>query len=379
MNSRFLQAATSINFPDLEQWKDEGKPVIGYSCSYVPSEIFHAAGILSMRLRGIETEGMEIGDSYFGPYICSFPKCILQLAGHGKFSMLDGVVITPGCDSMRRLYECWQKAGEDYDGIVPGFFHYLDVPHKTVSHRIDWFVDEITALKIAVEEKYNLRIDQDKINASIEVHNTGRKLMDELEGLRRKESVPLSGSEAFAVAVAGTVMWRDDFNNELKQYVENLKTNATDTHKHKKRLMLIGSISDDIELVSLVESNNKAVVVADNLCFGVRQEENEISINDDPLRALARFYLGESTCPRMFGKYGERLTLMKKKIETCKVDGVILQNIRFCDLHGSENGLFERDLEKVGVPCLKLEREYGPLTETGRIKMRIDAFLERIS
>ena len=61
------------------------------------------------------------------------------------------------------------------------------------------------------------------------------------------------------------------------------------------------------------------------------------------------------------------------------MDGVILQNIRFCDLHGSENGLFERDLEASGTPCLRLEREYGPLIETGRIKMRIDAFLERIS
>ena len=59
--------------------------------------------------------------------------------------------------------------------------------------------------------------------------------------------------------------------------------------------------------------------------------------------------------------------------------GIILQNIRFCDLHGSENGLFEKDFEKMGIPCLRLEREYGPLTETGRMKMRIEAFFERIS
>ena len=65
-------------------------------------------------------------------------------------------------------------------------------------------------------------------------------------------------------------------------------------------------------------------------------------------------------------------------IERAAVDGVVLQNIRFCDLHGSENSLFERDLEAKGIPCLKIEREYGPLVETGRIRMRLEAFLERL-
>jgi Benzoyl-CoA reductase/2-hydroxyglutaryl-CoA dehydratase subunit, BcrC/BadD/HgdB len=57
----------------------------------------------------------------------------------------------------------------------------------------------------------------------------------------------------------------------------------------------------------------------------------------------------------------------------------VLQNIRFCDLHASENGLLERELEKEGIPCIRLEREYGSQTDTGRLRMRMDAFLERIS
>ncbi len=81
----------------------------------------------------------------------------------------------------------------------------------------------------------------------------------------------------------------------------------------------------------------------------------------------------------MYGRYKERLAALKEKIDQANVDGVIMQNIRFCDLHGSENSLFERDLEAVGIPCLKVEREYGPLTETGRMKLRINAFLERIA
>lgn len=379
MMTRFIEAATQIDHPALRAWKSEGRPVVGYTCSFVPTELFHAADILGIRLRGIETDGLEIGDAYFGPYICSFPKCVLQLAGRGRYAMLDGVVITPGCDSMRRLYECWQKAGEDYPGIVPSFFHYLDVPHKTVSHRIDWFVEQLNALRTALEERYDVIISDDKLKDAIDLFNTGTRLIDELENLRKLPFPVISGKDAFAIHVAGTVMPRDAFNRELENLLHHLKQQKTGEADSRKRLMLIGSINDDIELVNLMESSQQAVVVADNLCFGSRSHQREISPGEAPMESLARSYLETSTCPRMFGKYRERLEALLDKVDAYRVDGVVLQNIRFCDLHGSENGLFERDLEKQGIPCLKLEREYGPLTETGRIRMRIDAFLEGLA
>jgi benzoyl-CoA reductase/2-hydroxyglutaryl-CoA dehydratase subunit BcrC/BadD/HgdB len=81
----------------------------------------------------------------------------------------------------------------------------------------------------------------------------------------------------------------------------------------------------------------------------------------------------------MMGWYQARSARLMSRIKKINVDGVILQNIRFCDLHGSENGLFERDLEKNRLPSLRIEREYGPLTESGRLRMRVDAFIEQLS
>jgi benzoyl-CoA reductase/2-hydroxyglutaryl-CoA dehydratase subunit BcrC/BadD/HgdB len=153
------------------------------------------------------------------------------------------------------------------------------------------------------------------------------------------------------------------------------KSNAP---KGQKRLMVLGSISDDMALIELIEADGQAVVAAENLCFGVRHDGHPIQENGDPVAALARGYLGQSTCPRMFGQYKARLASVLRAIERAAIDGVVLQNIRFCDLHGSENSLFERDLEAKGIPCLKIEREYGPLVETGRIRMRLEAFLERL-
>jgi benzoyl-CoA reductase subunit C len=129
----------------------------------------------------------------------------------------------------------------------------------------------------------------------------------------------------------------------------------------------------------MIENHPKAVVVAENLCFGVRHEGNEVKETGNPIEALAVGYLNESVCPRMFGQYRKRLDNIRQTIAKAGVEGVVMQNIRFCDMHGSENSLFERDLEATGIPCLKIEREYGAMVETGRIRLRLDAFLERIT
>lgn len=374
----FFEAAEKVRCEPVLRWKESGKKIVGYTCSYTPPEIFYAAGLLPVRLRGVETDGLEIADAYYGPFICSFPKCVLQLAGRGEYSFLDGVVITPGCDAMRRLDECWRKAGDDHPGIVPDFFYYFDVPHKTAPHGFRWFEEEIRNLILAVEKHFDVSLTTEKMNSAIREYNRARRLLRELEQLRGGEEVLVSGAEVFAATVAGVVMPRSEYTDLLQERLGELRK-APRPLTAKKRLMLVGSISDEIDLVRLIEEETDAVVAAENLCFGVRFEGAEIPEDGDPVQALARHYLGKSVCPRMFGQYRERLAVLKEKIARSRVEAVVMQNIRFCDLHGAENALFERDLEAMGVPCLRLEREYGPLIETGRLKMRIKAFLERIS
>jgi len=373
----FQEAAAHIQCQSVMDWKATGKPIVGYTCSYLPAEILYAAGILPLRLRAIETDGMDIGDAYFGPFICSFPKCLLQLVGSGHFKFIDGAVITPGCDGIRRLDECWRKAGEDYEGIVPGFFYYFDAPHKAEGHGMDWFVEEIETLVAEVEDHFQVEISNEKLHAAIVEYNKARRMLDTVESMRADKEMVLSGADMFAATIAGTALPRDVFSEQMARWMAILKQKPP-LGSPRHRIMLLGSISDDLELFQLIESDTGAVVVADNLCFGVRAGGEPVEEAGDPVEALARHYLGGSTCPRLYGKYKHRLALVKEKIAKALVDGVIMQNIRFCDLHGAENALFERDLEALGIPCLRLEREYGPMTDRGRLKLRISAFLERL-
>lgn len=361
----------------VKKWKESGKAVIGYPCTYVPDEIIYAADILPYRLRGTGTTSSSIGDTYFGPVICSFPKCVLQLAGEGKFNFLDGAIIVPGCDSMRRLDECWRKAGDDYPGTVPGFFHYFGVPHKVTDYSLKWSHEEALKLKQKIEEHFGVKITDEALKSAIRVYNESRRLLIQLDKLRAGDDLVMTGEDALAIIMAASAMPRDEYNKLLRQtlaQMEDLKTPIAG----RKRLMLVGSVNDDLEFMKVIEDCG-AVIVADTLCFGSRSYSDLTEEDGDPLFALTKRYLNHAYCPRMFGYYKERLKNIMDRARKAKVDGIILQNIRFCDLHGSENGIFERDLEKEGIPCMRMEREYGPLTESGRVKMRIDAFLERIS
>ncbi len=374
--NKFIDAASDLENSFIKKWKDEGRGVVGYTCSYVPDEIIHAAGLLPCRVRGFSAAETTIGDTYFGPFICSLPKCMLQLAGEGKFNFLDGIIITPGCDSMRRLDECWRKAGEDFEGIMPRFFFHFGVPHKFTDYTVKWFTEETRRLINALESHFKVEINDKKLSESIKLYNRSRKLLSEFDNLRTMDAPPFTGTDALAAVLAGTAMPREEYNSLLEEFIAEMKTSPG--IEERKRIMLVGSANDDLELVRIIEGSG-GLVAADNLCFGSRLYSDLVDESIDPVSALVNRYLSHNECPRMYGDYKNRLLSLKEKIESAKIDGVILQNIRFCDLHGSENGLFERDLEKEGIPCMRLEREYGPLVETGRMKMRVDAFLERLN
>ncbi len=375
MTDTALAETSLLENSSVRAWKESGRKVIGYTCSYLPEEILHAAGILPYRMRGFNAESTVIGDTYFGPFICSHPKCLLQLAGEGHYRFLDGAVVTPGCDSMRRLDECWRKAGEDNAGTLPGFFHHFGVPHKITGYSLRWFAEEIENLIAALEGRFSVTINKDKLRESIRLYNTSRELLAEYEGFRIAEPPRVWGRDSLAVSLAGSAMPREEYTDLLREHIENAKTAAEITGR--KRILLAGSASDDPALVELIEKKH-AVVVADTNCYGSRYTADLVDEGRPPVEALAERYLDRSLCPRMFGEYRRRLDSLKDVIENANIHGVILQNIRFCDLHGSENGLLERDLEKIGIPAMRLEREYGPLVERNRITMRLDAFFERI-
>ncbi|UCD57010.1 MAG: 2-hydroxyacyl-CoA dehydratase, partial [Candidatus Hydrogenedentota bacterium] len=141
--------------------------------------------------------------------------------------------------------------------------------------------------------------------------------------------------------------------------------------------LVAGSLMDDPEFLKNVEDLG-AVVVTDALCFGARGFWNLTDETGDAFDALIDRYYNHPPCPRMAGEYPRRLGFVKEQAARARVDGVILEYIKFCDVHGTDNALLKKDLEEAGIAAIELERQYGPLADAGRIRTRVQAFVERI-
>ena len=117
-------------------------------------------------------------------------------------------------------------------------------------------------------------------------------------------------------------------------------------------------------------------MVTDFLCFGIRDFWNPVDEGAEPMLALAKRYIENVSCPRMID-HGGRQQFMQQLVKDFRVDGIIIQRMKYCDLWGGESAMIEWDMRKNGTPCMVLEREYL-MTSVGQTRTRVQAFLETI-
>ena len=227
-----------------------------------------------------------------------------------------------------------------------------------------------------MEEHFEIKVSNDQLTEAIVTYNETRRLLRELYDLRSAEAPPISGAETLEIIVASVAMPRQRYNELLRDLLEELRSRPG-ISEYRARLMVVGSVDDNPELLRLIEDVG-GLVVADSLCFGARFFWDLEDEGGDAFESITERYYRHIPCPRMYGEHRRTIGFVRQAAREARVDGVILQAMKFCDLHGIENVLLERDLEADGIPTLKLEREYGPLADTGRFRTRVQAFLERI-
>ena len=111
-----------IKAPDnhhIHEWKKSGGGVIGYMCTYVPVELFTAAGMLPVRIRGAGSDDSGPADAYLSNRVCTFVRHATTLAMEERYDFLDGAIFVNTCDHVRRANDVWRAKS----GI--GFFDFI--------------------------------------------------------------------------------------------------------------------------------------------------------------------------------------------------------------------------------------------------------------
>ncbi|MHB8781686.1 MAG: 2-hydroxyacyl-CoA dehydratase subunit D, partial [Candidatus Geothermincolia bacterium] len=298
-----------------------------------------------------------------------FCRACLQLGLDGTYDFLDGLIETNGCDHLRGMFENWIYAKKQE------FFHYLKVPHFVRSDSLDYFAGELFLMRKAISEHFGVDISDADITEAIRVRDEVNTKLKALYDLRQRPEPGISGSEFLAIINTGSSMMSRDYSKLLDEVLaEKADTRLTG---YRARLILAGAATDEVELLEEIEAQG-GLVVADTLCFGSRVFWNKRGSSEELLPMLAEGYLSNLFCPRMYAEYDRRRDHTLQMAEQAGVQGAIVVYNKFCDLHGVDSVSVRMDLEKSGLPVLVLEKEYGSSADIGRIKTRVQAFLERI-
>jgi len=356
--------------PTVQDWKGKGKKIVGFFCSYVPEEILYAADVFPYRVRASGCTETTSADVYMSHLNCSFVRSCLQFALEGRHEFLDGLVFTNSCDHVRRLYDVLRET------VDFPFMHFISVPHKVSGEAIAWYKDELTELRENVERSFGVEITEASLSNAINVYNETRSLLKRLYELRQRKRPPLTGAESLSVVLAGTTTPKDQYNQLLRRLLEEL-SEREGISDYRARLMIAGGGGCDNPAYFQIMEDLGGVIVVDSLCFGSRYFWEPVEIGDDLMLSLAKSYLNRPSCPGMVDKVAERGDFVKEMVEGFKVDGVVFQRIRYCDLWGGQLLHLRRKLRESNIPLLSLEREYM-LSGTGQLKTRVQAFLERI-
>jgi benzoyl-CoA reductase/2-hydroxyglutaryl-CoA dehydratase subunit BcrC/BadD/HgdB len=233
-----------------------------------------------------------------------------------------------------------------------------------------------------LKENYGVDVSDKAIRKAVEKHNKMVRVIREIGEFRKGDKPRITGYEFHVLCLATYVCPADLVMKKLEETLEELKTREPDDKPWRCKVLLVGSEVDDSGLIKLIEEQG-AMVAADRFCFGSLPGRTEIVLNDeeDALTQVCRHYIQHCQRPRMMDQpkvYG-RKQYVADLAKEYGVDGIIYQQVKFCDPWAYERVLGSHMLqEDYGYPVLSVDRPYNIASSSGQMRTRVQAFVESI-
>jgi benzoyl-CoA reductase subunit C len=334
----------------VKQWKAAvpGRKAIGYMPVYVPRELVHAAGMLSVGILG-GGDQIEViqGDAYYQSYICRIPRSTIELALTGRLDCLDGMLFPSICDVIRNLSGMWQILFKDK------YVRYFDVP-QNYEDAIGgtFYIHELEGLRDDLGKLRGTPITDEEINASIRVYNENRRAVQDLYAYRAKKPWQAPTAEVYLVLRAGMVLPPEEHTQLVRDYIAATEAMPR-PRRDNARVVLNGSFCEQPPL-GLIKSIEMAgcYVVDDDFMLVTRWLLDDVPATGHPLEELSKAFLHRSatTAAKYDATREDKGVFLLKQIKTSGAEGVIFAAPSFCDPALLERPMLQDVLTKHGVP-----------------------------
>lgn len=363
----------------IRQATDRGEIAIGSVCSLIPEPLLNLPGCFSVRLRAPRTGSMEMGTYYMTSIMCEACRAILERAIEGGYQFLDCILAPDACAQMNRCVENIEHLRLcDKDGF---FVTYADVPMKSDETALRHYVRQMRQYILEpLAERFHIDISDPALQKGVALHNRICRLLTDIGAYRAEQNPRITGYEFAVLCLVSYCCPKEPLIPVLEETLEELGNRQPDSRPpYRARVVLAGSEIDDPELIRLIEEAG-ALVVADRFCLGAFPGREEIVLREkeDILTGICRHYMEGGQCPRFMNtdKINERHTYMDRLAKRFHADGIIYQQIKFCDYWGYERAYASRIMrEEFGYPVLSIDRPYA-VGNAGQLRTRVQAFVE---
>ena len=365
----------------VQQAKNDGGIALGYTCYHIPEVLLNCGNCFSVRLRAPRTGSMDIATYYMSNFLCGYSKAILERAIEGGYNFLDALLASETCSEMNRAAEHFELLNLVENDKF--FLTFLDMPFKIADHTVRHYVKQ-TRLKILdkMAEVYGVDTSDAALLKAVEEHNEVCRIMKEIGDYRKEDNPRITGYEYHILSLITYCCPKALILPKLRETAEELKTREPDAKKNfRAKIVVVGSEMDDPEFTALIEDSG-ALVVADRYCFGTMPGREEIIINpdEDVLTQICMHYLKTSQCPRYMSheKVQERRDYVKRLVDEYHADGVMYEQLKFCEYWGYERALASYVMSNdYGVPTAAVDRQYTA-SASGQLRTRVQAFVESL-
>lgn len=362
--------------------KNNGQLAIGSVCYQIPEVLLNLPGCFSTRLRAPHTSSMEMGTYYMTSLTCEYCRAMLERALEGSYNFLDCIFDPASCS---QLADCMENIEEMKLCNSDKFFvQHVDTPMKDDENGVQHCI-KMSKVRVLdkLKEVYNIDISEKAIREAVKLHNEVCDLISQMSQYRKLDNPLITGYEFAVFTLATYCCPKDLLLPYLRETVEELKTREADAKSpYRVRVCVAGSEIDDPGFIKLIEDTG-AYVACDRFCFGSFPGRQRIELNDDEaaLDQICRMNVKECQCPRYMNtsKINGRKEYIHKLATEYKCDGIIFQQMNFCNFWGYERAGANHIMSHgdYNWPILSVDRPYV-VRNSGQLRTRVQAFVERI-
>ncbi|MGI6685763.1 MAG: double-cubane-cluster-containing anaerobic reductase [Bacillota bacterium] len=362
-------------FLKVKEVKDNGGKVAGIFCTFTPREILDAADILSVGLCGMSDETIVDAEADLPKNLCPLIKSSYGFAVSEKcpYTYFSDIIIgETTCDGKKKMYEL---LGEIKDTYIMQLPQGID---RNYAHEM--WKSELYRLIKTLENKYGVKVTEDKLRKAAALRNKERKLYCELFELGKLEPPAIKGFDMYKIIEgAGFSFDLEESCRKMRELIDSTKKAYEEGHrpveKDAKRILVtgcpIGGVLDKV--VNTIETNGGVVVCFEN-CGGIKPVRSMVDESaTDIVGAIAGRYL-DIGCSVM-APNPKRMEMMPVLLKEFRIEGVIEIVLQACHTYNIETRAIKKLVNDAGIPYMAVETDYSK-SDLGQMKTRVSAFIE---